>query len=1067
MKKFKSLTGRFGLFRGVLTFLAISFGVSSCTPDFDLDKRFPEWLGTSIYETLSEGFDGHTFNYYVRLIDALDQRSILAKTGSRTLFVADDVAFQRFLDKCPIAGNKAVRFEDLSKAQLKMILKGSMLNNVFQVAALSSTSTENGVRIGDCMRRVSTMSEYDSVRVIMPDEMPNSSYWDYLRNNPNRQTKGAVVLEDGTKKPMIFFAPKFLESRKITDDDYNFLFNLGAYSGNTKPGRLADDASVNGVRIAIQNKKCFNGFIHVMEDVVYLLPSMAEYLAQLDADGNSETKIYSSIIERFSAPFYPSNSSTNAYPSDNDHTGSANSRKIRNLINDDYYGPMGSIISAALDANGLGINYDSAFTKLYFSARYQAASQDKDTLAVDPRRRAFEKSAVLKFDPGWNSYFISSSSDDDVALQEEMAVMFVPTDEAMMDWWLNDAQGQEMRERYGILASCPRNADSVAKDMSAIDLNVIVKLINNSMFASLSNTVPSKFKDLLNDAQDPFFTDPSSAVSHFKKVVMCCNGAIYFSDMIFPPTTYKAVSYPALVNEKLKIMNWAIEDSEMQFSYYLNSMATGYSLFLPEVNFTDKNEAKLRDKLVWVDPASFAFTDNKLGRENDTALIALAFYYDEDAKAVRADYYHYNAPTNTIWGSKINTTSITNLAFLRNRMEDFLDYHIILLNDKNYYAMEGGISSDDKGFAYYRTKGGGVVRFADNGFVANGDPNQDLSQLEVAGGWQVETGQSVKFLKRFDMTQVDGNGITYIIDKPIQTSRKSVFDVLSDTGTYTEFKEFFNLMNTSVNSEGQKLFTSDYGGLAIASTKCVSTFNTYNYTVYVPNNASIRKLIDDKVIFEPRQIAKWDSIYGNVWVKLTDKYYDNPAKYDAEWKDSVKLFYQTLYGVDIMTTDDSILLNYSTDYASNSTIDDDDLPYDIFKEKFINVKYDQVSNFLKYHIQDNSVYTNAEFNRGSAEYETAFMNFRKQFGKLKVSVGDDITITDENNNKRTVLKSYVGDRPYWNIMCREYVFKKYSSDYSSASSGDITDVPTTKLETSSYAVVHLIDGALCNGEVKF
>ena len=1061
MKKFKSLTGRFGLFRGVLTFLAISFGVSSCTPDFDLDKRFPEWLGTSIYETLSEGFDGHTFNYYVRLIDALDQKNILAKTGSRTLFVADDVAFQRFLDKCPIAGNKAVRFEDLSKAQLKMILKGSMLNNVFQVAALSSTSTENGVRIGDCMRRVATMSEYDSVRVIMPNEMPKSPYWDYLRNNPNRQAKGTVVLEDGTKKPMIFFAPKFLESRKITDDDYNFLFNLGAYSGNTKPGRLPDDASVNGVRISLQNKKCFNGFIHVMEDVVYLLPSMAEYLAQVDADGSSNTKIYSSIIERFSAPFYPENNARSAYSSDNAHSGSSNSKKIRDLLGDGYYGAIGNTISDALDANGNG--KDSAFTKLYFSARYQGAGQDKDTLSVDPNRRAFQKSAVLKFDPGWNSYFISSSSTDDVALQEDMAVMFVPTDEALMDWWLNDAQGQEMRDRYGVFEKegriCPRNADSVAVDMSAIDLNVIVKLINNSMFASLSNTVPSKFKDLLNDAQDPFFTDPGTATSHFDKVVMCCNGAIYFSDMVFVPTTYKSVSYPALVRDRLKIMNWAIEDSELQFSYYLNSMATGYSLFLPEVNFVDNLETKLRDKLIWVDPASFSLnklgSKDDLGEPKDTTLTALAFYYDEDAKAVKADYYRYSAVNNVVYGSKINSTSITNLAFLRNRMEDFLNYHIILLNDKNYYAMEGGITPDEQGYAYFRTKGGGVIRFADNGFVANGDANQDLSQLNVAGGWEIEQNLPVGFVKRFDMTKVDGNGVTYVIDRPIQTSRKSVYDVLSDTITYPEFTGFFKLINNAENSEGKKLFDSDYGGLSIGSFRCVSTFNTYNYTVYVPDNDAIDSLLDEKIIYRPEDLYKWDSICSYAWWEIHDNVADN--KQAAAWKDSITKFYSKYLNI-TLDPKDTVLI-----FAN----EEDEYDATPFKKTFIDVKRDELVNFLKYHIQDNSVYTNAEFNRGPAEYETAYLNKSKQFGKLKVNVDENITITDLNNNTRFVKKLIVGGVPRWNIMCREYVFKKYSSDYSSASADEISDVPTTKLETSSYAVIHLISGALCNGEVKF
>ena len=131
MKRFKSLTNRSGLFGVILTVLATTFGISSCRPDFDLDKRFPEWLGTSIYETLKEGFKNdstgefYTFNNFVRLIEDLDQVSILAKTGSKTLFVADDKAFERFFQNCPFYdgnGNKVTSYDQLSKAQKTMIL---------------------------------------------------------------------------------------------------------------------------------------------------------------------------------------------------------------------------------------------------------------------------------------------------------------------------------------------------------------------------------------------------------------------------------------------------------------------------------------------------------------------------------------------------------------------------------------------------------------------------------------------------------------------------------------------------------------------------------------------------------------------------------------------------------------------------------------------------------------------------------------------------------------------------------------------------------------------------------
>ena len=106
--KRKSLTNRSRVFGVILAVLATAFGISSCRPDFDLDKRMPEWLGTSIYQTLQEGFrndstgEFYSFKTFVRLIEDLNQVDILAKTGSKTLFVADDSAFVVFFKKSAI-----------------------------------------------------------------------------------------------------------------------------------------------------------------------------------------------------------------------------------------------------------------------------------------------------------------------------------------------------------------------------------------------------------------------------------------------------------------------------------------------------------------------------------------------------------------------------------------------------------------------------------------------------------------------------------------------------------------------------------------------------------------------------------------------------------------------------------------------------------------------------------------------------------------------------------------------------------------------------------------------------
>ena len=82
-------------------------GFTACKDDYDLDDEgnYPSWLGSSIYEALKDPSSLEssgqsvltgTFNNYVRLIDDLGEAETLGKTGSKTIFPANDDAFARF-----------------------------------------------------------------------------------------------------------------------------------------------------------------------------------------------------------------------------------------------------------------------------------------------------------------------------------------------------------------------------------------------------------------------------------------------------------------------------------------------------------------------------------------------------------------------------------------------------------------------------------------------------------------------------------------------------------------------------------------------------------------------------------------------------------------------------------------------------------------------------------------------------------------------------------------------------------------------------------------------------------
>jgi hypothetical protein len=110
------------LLRGLLMGITILLITNGCK-EYDLEDRSPGWLGTSIYDNLKN--DGH-FTNMVRLIEDLEYKDILAKTGSKTLFVADDDAFNRFYNHNEWGVSC---YNDLTLSQKKLLLYGAMINN--------------------------------------------------------------------------------------------------------------------------------------------------------------------------------------------------------------------------------------------------------------------------------------------------------------------------------------------------------------------------------------------------------------------------------------------------------------------------------------------------------------------------------------------------------------------------------------------------------------------------------------------------------------------------------------------------------------------------------------------------------------------------------------------------------------------------------------------------------------------------------------------------------------------------------------------------------------------------
>ena len=694
------------------------FVLSSCQ-QYDLDENTPEGWGNSIYSWLDE--QGN-FTNTVRMINDLNYQEVLGKTGSKTLFVADDAAYDRFYGDNPWG---VKRYEDLSLAQKKMLLFGNMIDNSIQLNSLS-TIQGKPLKEGQAMRRFSALSEYDTIPVLKTQDMPDNKYWKRHRDSG----KDMVCMEDGTAVPMLLFLEAQLSNNRITNEDYNFLFN---HTTNRQSG----DASVNGINVVEDNIRCANGFIHRTAEVVTPLTNMAELIAK-----KPQVSMFNKLLERFCAP----------YPDGKD------------LAKTERYNYL------------YGTSVDTVYTKRFFN--------EKNQVSVDRTPDGGGVPAQLLFDPEWNSYYSTSNKDNsegNAAEQRDMAVMMVPSDDAMKEYW--NGAGKPLSENYA-------SWDDVPDD-------VIIKLLNVNMLPSFTSSVPSKFDAVLNDANDPMGVN----VADIDSVWMSCNGAIYLTNKVYSPTAYVSVSFPALINRNMKIIDWAI--TQCKYNVYLNALGSDYSFFIPTNNAL----------IEYIDPCSF-------GKPN---LQLLSFRWDENKtninERVYAVLYNYDEKT----GERDSIGTVTNWNRITRCLQDILDTHIVI----------GKVWEGDH--TYFRTKNGTGIRITNP---------KDESKMQVEGSYQMYEGQPLNVTRVYDQRKevAGGNGKSYVLEgQPIMGTRLTVYDQLAAHPKY--FGKFLELLEGSPLLETKHdMGTGDPNQDKACGGTNISVFNTYHYTIYVPDNEAIEQL---------------------------------------------------------------------------------------------------------------------------------------------------------------------------------------------------------------------------------
>jgi len=651
----------------------LCYGFFSCTDDYSLDDKgnYPPGYGMTLYKALqnpsSAGLSG-TFSTYLKIIDDLGYATTMDGEASSTIFPANDEAFERFFKS---NSWNVSSYNQLSTTQKRILLYSSMLDNPMLVEMLSNVENgETSYTRGQAIKHYTRLSATDSIShyYLSAATLPHTKYWSgHFRN-------GIDLVSDGTAHAMVHFTPEQMTTNQITTSGNPSDFEVitgEPYDATTSTAYVFRD------KIIVPDVNCKNGYIHQMENVVVDPGNMAEVVR-----GNSETSIFSSMLDRFSAPYY-------------------NSQLTQTYNN---------------NARQLGTqSLDSIFERRYFSEYSQGR-----TLAVSPTNEQIPSDELLPFDPGWNAYYTSNIGSNHAS---EIGCMFVPTNEALVNYFTTEGGGGKfIIDQFR--GSTPNTAANLKENLAKVPANIVCAFLKNLMKTSFNASVPSKFDYVLDDAGNPM----ALSLGYLHRttegkydVEIANNGVIYVLNQVIAPATYRAVSAPAMFNSDMKVMNWLIQDKtylNQNFYAYLLAMEANYVLFIPD----DKAFSEY-----YIDPACY----NRTGRKPR----ALKFWYDaKSTPALKCTAYPYDRTTGDI---DTSDSTVVSLSTVTSQLADVLNYHTLVLGSSEEFGSHAYYKTKHGGEIYYNKERGTVA----SGATYNAKLPTAHITLEQSHRRQSESGQ--------------------------------------------------------------------------------------------------------------------------------------------------------------------------------------------------------------------------------------------------------------------------------------------------------------------------------------
>ena len=800
----------------------------SCKKEYLVPEgELPSWLGESIYKELQQSsqLEG-TFNTYCKLIDDLDYKEVLSKTGSKTIFPANDEAFERFFK----GGNNKFgvsSYEELTHSQKAELLFSTMIDNAILIGTLSNKQNNAGNMLqGQLVKHATNMRLTYTVAPFAAQSMPaNNKYFSRFQNDG----RSILAIFDNTVAPMVHLTGEYMLNNNMTvTGDYSDFKVLTGHD------YVDGDAYIFDRKVIKADVVCQNGYIHQLNEVLVNPGNMAEILRS-----GSDTRYISRMLDYFAFP------------------------EADMTLTEQYNETSGG-----------------SSTDTVFAIRYLSKNSQRSKLSQPIRGMTVADNRLLDFDPGWN-YYNPTLKGQPVDDEAEIAAFLAPNDQAVENYFLKE--GAYILKNLGVpgLDLTPANLNAHLDAIYNNDPSIFASILNNVMKGYLTKTVPSTFSTVQNDAfefLDVTRDDIIKKSDDNYDVTIGNNGVIYKMNKLFGPKLYNSVLGPASVYKDMRTMGEMLNDHQTtagvasklgaDMYYYLLSMKARYGLFVPTDNET---------QFIVIDPTSV---------KDDDGLKGLRFRFDPQADGsfhiLVKKYIYQGGPYNQL-SSYVETAGAQDInietGYFNSQIKDLLDYCTIVIADSTETG-KGNAQYGLYGNKYYKTKHGGAIVVNGNkvaGGLQESNPSQWSTITETfdanSADAKIENGTVYRLDYPLQPT------ITSVMQA---LSRSEFYDENADYDNAAP--EYDHFLNFCLQFNNEDLYTfagiiSDSDKEAQKNTKMKAyriiddndnwgMLSAYNYTIYAPTYEAMVQAQKNM------GLPTWKEVMAivNDWESVKDKY---------------------------------------------------------------------------------------------------------------------------------------------------------------------------------------------------